>query len=126
LSTSSSVTLRLPASPDAPRKARELLRRACPTTPVHLLHDAELLTSEIVTNVVKHVGGMITMVVECDVHKLAVAVADDSPDEPVLRRSATKDLGGRGIQLVDHLAAMWGCKPRGDGKGKIVWFRVAL
>ena len=125
--SSSSVTVRLPASPEAPRKARESLRRTCGrTTPGHLLHDAELLTSEIVTNVVKHAGGMITIVVECDARKLSVAVADDSPDQPVVRRSATTDLGGRGMQLVDRLAARWGCKPRADGTGKIVWFRIAV
>ena len=126
MSTSSSVTVRLPASPDAPRRARESLRRTCVATPGHLLHDAELLTSEIVTNAVKHAGGMITMVVECDAYQLAVAVADDSPKEPVLRRSAAGDLGGRGMQLVDLLAAVWGCTPRSDRAGKIVWFRVAL
>jgi anti-sigma regulatory factor (Ser/Thr protein kinase) len=120
------VTVRLAANAEAPRKARQSLRRTCLATPGHILHDAELLTSEIVTNVVKHAGGMITMVVECDARNLAVAVADDSPDEPVLRRSATNDVGGRGMQLVDRLAAVWGCKPRADGKGKIVWFRLAV
>jgi hypothetical protein len=69
---------------------------------------------------------MITMVVECDSDNLAVEVADDSPDEPVLRRSGANDLGGRGMQLVDRMAAIWGCKPRPDGRGKIVWFRVAV
>ena len=36
------------------------------------------------------------------------------------------DLGGRGLQLVDRIAATWGCTRRADGTGKIVWFRVAV
>ena len=122
----SPVTVRLRARPDAAQRARESLRSACHSVPGHLLYDAELLTSEIVTNVITHAGGMVTIVIDWDEHNLAVAVADDSPCGPTLRRSAPQDLGGRGMQLVDRLAASWGCNRRPDGAGKVVWFRLAI
>jgi hypothetical protein len=69
------MIVRLPARPDAPRKARQSLRQACADVAGHLLYDAELLTSEIVSSVVMHVGGMLTVAIECDERMLAVAVA---------------------------------------------------
>lgn len=121
----SSVTVRLAASPDAAARARQSLREACAAFPGYLLYDAELLTSEIVTNVVKHAGGTVTIAIECDERNLAVEVADNSSEQPVVRRAAAGDLGGRGMQLVDQLAAKWGSRPRPDGAGKIVWFRLS-
>jgi anti-sigma regulatory factor (Ser/Thr protein kinase) len=121
-----SVTLRLQPSPDAAAKARRTLRGLCPQVPGHLLYDAELLTSEIVTNAVKHATGILTIAIDCDDHKLAVAVCDDSPNQPVIRNSGAENIGGRGMQLVDRLAAAWGCNPAPDAKGKVVWFRLAV
>jgi anti-sigma regulatory factor (Ser/Thr protein kinase) len=114
----------LPARPDAPAKVRQSLRRACAALPGHLLYDAELLTSEIVSNVVKHVGGTLTVDIDFDGRNLTVAVADESPREPVPRRPALNDIGGRGMQIVDRLAAQWGCARLADDTGKVVWFRV--
>ena len=85
-----------------------------------------MLTSEIVTNAVRHAGGILTIDIECDSEHLAVAVSDDSPDIPVVREFGAEDIGGRGMRLVEHLAAVWGCTPRPDGRGKVVWFRLAL
>jgi anti-sigma regulatory factor (Ser/Thr protein kinase) len=122
----SSVTLRLPPRSDAASEARRTLRSVCPAAPHHLLYDAELLISEVVTNAVRHAHGMLTLAIQCDGHQLAVAVADDSPDLPVVRTSSTASIGGRGMQLVDRLAASWGCKQRPEGAGKVVWFRVTV
>jgi anti-sigma regulatory factor (Ser/Thr protein kinase) len=115
----------LPARADAVAKVRHSLRRNCPALPGHLLYDAELLTSEIVSNVVKHAGGMVTVGIECDGRNLAVTVADESPKEPVLRGPASTEIGGRGMQIVDRLAAQWGSNRLADGTGKVVWFRLA-
>src|SRR4051812_16595398 len=122
----SAVTLRLHAGADTAARARRTLRDHCNNVPGHLLYDAELLTSEIVTNAVKHTTGIVTLAIECDGRHLAVAVADDSPDTPVIRRAGPDDIGGRGMRLVDRLAAAWGCRHRADGKGKVVWFRLGV
>jgi anti-sigma regulatory factor (Ser/Thr protein kinase) len=125
VSQAMSVTLRLPARPDAATRARRALHENCQTLPDYLLYDAELLTTELVTNSVKHSTGLITVAIECDNTSIAVAVADDCPSLPTVRRPSVDDIGGRGMRLVDRLAASWGSKPRDDGKGKLVWFRVA-
>jgi anti-sigma regulatory factor (Ser/Thr protein kinase) len=125
VSAARSVTLRLQARPDAAAEARRAIHEDCQTMPGHLLYDAELLTTEVVTNSVKHARGMITVAIECDGQTLAVAVGDDSPLMPTVRRPRVNDIGGRGMQLVDRLAASWGTQRREDGKGKLVWFRIA-
>jgi anti-sigma regulatory factor (Ser/Thr protein kinase) len=122
----SSLTLRLPARADAAAVARRTLHDLCRHAPDHLLYDAQLLTSEIVTNAVRHASGILTIAIECDRRQLAVAVSDESPDVPVVRESGDEDLGGRGMRLVAHLASAWGSTPRPDGTGKVVWFRLAL
>jgi anti-sigma regulatory factor (Ser/Thr protein kinase) len=86
--------------------------------------DAELLTSELVTNSVRHGRGTVTVAIECDGHQLAVAVGDDSPDPPRIVDPGADGVGGRGIRIVSRIAAAWGWRPRGDGSGKVVWFRV--
>jgi anti-sigma regulatory factor (Ser/Thr protein kinase) len=120
------VSLRLAPRPDAPAEARRSLRNACWDVPATVLYDAELLTSEIVTNAVRHARQVITIDIECDERSLAVAVADDCPDVPVVKSVGTNHISGRGMRLVDRLAAAWGCRPSKDGTGKVVWFRVAV
>jgi anti-sigma regulatory factor (Ser/Thr protein kinase) len=126
VSERNSLTLRLPARAGTAAEVRRTLHDLCHHAPDHRLYDAELLTSEIVTNAVKHAGGILTIVMECDQETLAVAVSDDSPDVPVVRDFCPEGIGGRGMRLVAHLAAAWGCTPTPDGNGKVVWFRLAL
>lgn len=87
----------------------------------------ELLTSELVTNAVKYgpPGGVIILSTERSAEGLRVAVADDETRAPTIRAAGPSDVGGRGIQLVDMLAAEWGVERVAD-EGKIVWFSVAV
>jgi anti-sigma regulatory factor (Ser/Thr protein kinase) len=121
----SSVTLRLAARPEAPAQARRSLVAACRGIAESLLEDAQLLVSELVGNCVRHAGGMITVVVECDSASIAVAVADESPDPPQPRAAPPDACGGRGLVLLDRLATAWGHRAGPDGIGKVVWFRLA-
>lgn len=126
MSERTSLTLHLPARADAAIVARRTVHDLCRHVPGPLLYDAQLLTSEIVTNAVRHASGILTITIERDGEQLTVAVGDDSPDIPISRNASEDDLGGRGIRLVDRLATAWGCTPRPDGDGKVVWFRLAL
>ncbi len=120
------LIMRVPATADAAAEARRTVHDRCGHVPGHLLDVAELLASEIVTNAVMHAGGILTIAIECDLEQLTFSVSDDSPDTPVIRDHSAEDIGGRGMRLVDHLAAAWGCTQDPDGKGKVVWFRLAL
>lgn len=87
----------------------------------------ELLVSEVVTNAVKYgaVADAIAVSLRCVDGSVTIRVTDDSTVRPVVRRARPRDLGGRGMELVERLADDWGVEvdPR---RGKTVWFRVSL
>ena len=90
-----------------------------------IVTDAEMLTSEVVTNAVLHAGGL--LVVELDDLRDGVLVVVEDPGAalPIQRSPGPLDGGGRGLQIVDALASAWGvARMRGDGK--YVWFRLAM
>ncbi len=84
---------------------------------------SQLLT-EVVTNAVLHAGTPVRVVLEQDVPsgRLRCEVSDDSPVRPRMRRHSTESTTGRGLQLLDSVAAAWGVEPL--AAGKTVWFEV--
>ena len=87
----------------------------------------ELLTSELVANALNHgpPDGRITVGTEVVDGALEVTVCDQGEKTPVVRHPPPTETGGRGMMLVDMLAASWGTTPLADG-GKAVWFTVRL
>jgi anti-sigma regulatory factor (Ser/Thr protein kinase) len=85
---------------------------------------AELLVSELVTNAVIHGTGMVRLVVDCSNHCVSVTVSDDDPVAPKVQPERLMSEGGRGMRMIESLAGSWGVKPRDDGPGKDVWFRL--
>ena len=84
--------------------------------------DAALLTSEVVTNAIRHAGGHITVRAERDGEHLVVQVLDASPNEPMVLGPDPWAVAGRGMSLVDAIAREWGVVPHPSGK--VVWFRL--
>jgi anti-sigma regulatory factor (Ser/Thr protein kinase) len=84
--------------------------------------DAELVTSELVTNAVVHARTPITVRVIPDDEGARVEVADGSEVMPGPRTVSVASRGGRGLTLVDHLARAWGVNR--TTAGKTVWFLV--
>ena len=79
------VELDLPAAPTAPRLAHAVLRGTLEQWQLEPLLDvAALLTSELVTNVVRHVGGPMTLRVSPAASALRVEVDDRSPESPAV------------------------------------------
>jgi anti-sigma regulatory factor (Ser/Thr protein kinase) len=89
--------------------------RACETT--------ALLTSEVVTNAIKHVGCPVQLRLSVE-DVVRVEVADTSPMPPRLRPAPPEAEGGRGLHLVDALSDDWGAEPLAGGR-KRVWFEIA-
>ena len=87
---------------------------------------AELLGSEVVTNAVRHgdPGGLVTVTVSRGPGLLRVTVTDGGAGRPVVRDPAPDEPGGRGLQLVEMLAAAWGVQEQAVGKS--VWFELAV
>ncbi|MFI6566262.1 ATP-binding protein [Streptomyces sp. NPDC050534] len=91
------------------------------------LADAVLLVSELATNVVRH-GPLLEREFEVAVTALAdgsclIEVSDEGRLEPRLRVVGDREEAGRGLHLVEHVAAAWGVWSRGR-HGKTVWALV--
>jgi anti-sigma regulatory factor (Ser/Thr protein kinase) len=114
--------LALPADATAPRAARALLQEAAADWEVddELYHDAAMVVTELVANAVDHAGTPSTVTVDLDDGGLRLAVRDASPDTaPRPRPVDPLAPRGRGLQMVDALAASWGVSRHADGK--TVW-----
>ena len=113
----------LTADRRAPATARESVRATCAHTLPHLVDDAVLLVSEVVTNAVKHGRAPVRLQIDCEPTSVVVAVDDANPTMPRLRRLDRRRHSGRGLVLLERLATEWGVR-RIEG-GKQVWFRLA-
>jgi anti-sigma regulatory factor (Ser/Thr protein kinase) len=87
-----------------------------------LVADAELLTSELVTNAVLHARSDIVVSVAVADGSAEIGVTDESAVPPAPRTAAESAESGRGLRLVDRLAVDWGVAHLGAGKQ--VWFRL--
>lgn len=95
----------------------------------------ELVTSELVANAYQHGCPPVQVGVERTsapaqtatgrADGLLLEVSDAGPGAPVVRDADLDALGGRGLALVETLAAAWGVRPQGTGTGKTVWCRLA-
>lgn len=119
-----SEALVLPPDPRAAREARRLTARLCASAGlVEDLSDiAELLISEVVTNVVVHARSEARVCVTVTPGQVVVEVGDDDERPPVLRPDDETALGGRGISLLQASATAWGVRP--EPGGKVVWFSL--
>jgi len=136
------ATQALPPEPASARAARVFLRdRFEEWGLLSILDEAQLAVTELVTNAVLHARTPLTVSVSCTGGFVELAVFDGSPVLPATRkpgdvrgdavdfiRPHVQDSGeaarGRGLLLVDALAAEWGVSPQSDGKA--VWIRTPV
>lgn len=93
----------------------------------------ELVTSELVANAYQHGLPPVSVAVERTeaaaaadgLLRLVIGVTDRGPGTPVVKEFDDEALGGRGMALVESLAAEWGVVPAATGPGKTVWCRLA-
>ena len=113
-----------PATMDTPRLAREAVSLLAGDIPHDALETARLLTSELVTNSVRHGPPAATIGLFIDVarERIRIEVADFA-EGPPQRRPATED-GGYGLTLVDALATRWDTDR--EGGQNLTWFELDL
>jgi anti-sigma regulatory factor (Ser/Thr protein kinase) len=112
----------LPFTADAAALAREALRIHAAKAPAETIDDATLLTSELVTNAVRHGRPPVRLAIAVADQGLIVSVLDAGVDLPHLVEARPEATGGRGLHIVDTIADTWGVTP--DAAGKAVWFRL--
>lgn len=82
----------------------------------------QLLVSEVVTNAVMHAGTEVEVAVHLVGKNVRVEVMDGDPTLPERRTAAAEAQSGRGLAILDQLAARWGAEP--NPPGKTVWFEL--
>ncbi|WP_033280245.1 ATP-binding protein [Streptomyces sp. NRRL F-525] len=107
--------LRLLATPKAVPELRHHLR--------HHTYDVRLCATELVTNVIDHVGDgtpVTVRVLATADGRTRIEVTDPDPRAlPLLLRATATDEHGRGMALLDALARRWGVEQGPDRK--TVW-----
>jgi anti-sigma regulatory factor (Ser/Thr protein kinase) len=120
------IRMRFTPSVSAPRVARRAVEQCVGAdAPTEFVYDAVLLTSELVTNAVTHTAGgsELSAYYDPSLGRLRVEVSDTSPVVPELREGAPgTGPGGRGLRIVDTVAARWGTTLLPSGK--YVWFEL--
>ncbi|HEX7166826.1 MAG TPA: ATP-binding protein, partial [Acidimicrobiales bacterium] len=83
----------------------------------HLADDAALVASELVTNTVLHAGTGARLVVRHAGGAVRIEVHDGSTNRPAAaEQGSASAMTGRGLRVVQELAARWGVDPTEDGK----------
>jgi anti-sigma regulatory factor (Ser/Thr protein kinase) len=121
---------RIAGGPLAASHAREMLNGLlADSTAGEALHDVLLLTTELVTNAVRHAGvderGSVELTVAAARDRVRIAVTDPGgPTIPEVQHLDPTMPGGMGLFLVDQIASRWGSERAPEG-GTRVWFEIA-
>ncbi len=111
------------ATPASARDARRFVESALADAGLDpLSYTATVLVSELVANAVLHTDTPFEVVVRIDGDRARVEVHDGSGQLPARKHYSTLSGTGRGLLLVERMAAAWGATP--TTSGKVVWFEL--
>ncbi|MFD8524241.1 SpoIIE family protein phosphatase [Streptomyces capillispiralis] len=114
---------RFPRTPGSVARARRFVRAALGDVAPDLTDTAELLVSELVTNVVLHARTEAEVAVRVDGGTVRVRVGDGRPDRVLVPQGAPPYSGtGQGLPLVARLSSRHGVET--GERGKTVWFEL--
>ena len=111
-----------PAELATPARARRFVAGALKAGGVEVDEAVPLVVSELVTNVVLHVGSPAQVEVRVADERVRVEVHDSTSELPAVRDPGPFTVTGRGLVLVDALSDRWGSAP--TAAGKVVWFEI--
>jgi anti-sigma regulatory factor (Ser/Thr protein kinase) len=120
----------LPDGPEGASIARRATARAAELWRLdrELTETALLLVSELVTNAIRHGAPPVRLTLHLDrasgQRSLRVEVTDSSPSPPTVSAAGPDQTGGRGLLIVQQLAARWGSYVSKSRLGKTVWFEL--
>ncbi|MFP5318651.1 MAG: ATP-binding protein [Acidimicrobiia bacterium] len=123
ISTPTEVRADFPAEPASAGRARRFVDATLRTWQCDGMVDvASLLVSELVANSVLHAGTPLAVVISLSSRRLRIEVLDGDPRTPARKHYSSMSTTGRGLMLVERMAADWGVRPTTSGKG--VWFEL--
>lgn len=111
-------------APASARQARRFARALLEPYSEDVARSAELLVSELATNVIRHTSTPFAVDVTVDGDCARIGVADGVGVDLQVKTAASDDTSGRGLQLVARLALSWGVEHTGTGKR--VWFELPI
>jgi anti-sigma regulatory factor (Ser/Thr protein kinase) len=116
----------LPDGPEGASFARRVTSRAAELWRLdrELTETALLLVSELATNAIQHGAPPVRLSLRLNADRLRVEVTDSSPTLPRVGQPGPDQVGGRGLPLVQQLAACWGSQVSRSRLGKTVWFEL--
>jgi anti-sigma regulatory factor (Ser/Thr protein kinase) len=119
-----SLSVGLAPGPAAAAAARRHVREAIETWGLSAdPYVAALLTSELVTNAIRHASPPVKLFVTCSCDQIRVYVHDGSREWAVPTVAPAEAEDGRGLMLVASMATHWGCYR--TSAGKAVYFTLA-
>ena len=120
------IDLQLRHDREAPAIARSFAEEHSDDLPTHLMCDAELLVSELVTNAVLHGRPQITLHIDLDPPVMGVSVSDGGNG---FQRPSTlpppSQPHGRGLLIVEAIARQHGITMMAESPGTTVWFELS-
>ena len=122
-----SVHAILPPDPLSPGWARRLIAHYCPELGLdeaESCYYARLLVSELVTSAVLHSSSEVKLTITRAGDELLVTVGGRDTYRFRPHTTHADPLAGRGLTVVDELAAAWGVDAAAAGKS--VWFRLPI
>ena len=120
------ATLELSQSPTSVRAARQFATEVLAQWRLDsLIDDALLVVSELATNAVTHASSSCRLRLAHRPSTLRIDVLDTGAGTPDPRAATSSDENGRGLLIVDALAAAWGLE-QVPGRGKLVWAELAF
>jgi two-component sensor histidine kinase len=85
-----------------------------------------VMVSELAANAVRHTGSHFTLTIDRSPELIRIAVTDGGSGSPIVKNPEPVEPSGRGLQIVQALAADWGVIPASEPPGKTVWFTIAV
>jgi anti-sigma regulatory factor (Ser/Thr protein kinase) len=118
---------RLAATAESVAAARAFTRATLSTWDLrHLVDDAALITSELMSNaVVVAPGEMVVLTLTHEVHALVIGVWDSSEKLPAPSPTDPLEESGRGLRIVAAISGEHGID-RAENGGKTVWARMKI